>query len=95
MYKTSFICVMQQTYSRIMRFTCYAHYISCALYDCIDAHEFAASFASFKTGASVIYGCKETNIFPKNNGFQIKWQFVALRCRPWHSKVFISNTLLP
>ena len=38
--------------------------------------------------------CKETNIFPKNNSFQIKWQFVALRCRPWHSKVFISNTLL-
>ena len=38
--------------------------------------------------------CKITTKFPKNNGFQTKWQSVALMCRPWHSKVFISNALL-
>lgn len=30
--------------------------------------------------------CKITTKNPKNNGFQIKWQSVALKCRPWHSK---------
>ena len=33
--------------------------------------------------------CKITTKNPKNNGFQIKWQSVALKCRPWHSKTFI------
>ena len=70
MYKTSFICVMQQTYSRIMRFTCYAHYMSCALYDCIEAYVFAASFVSFKIGASVFTAAKKQTFFRKTMVFK-------------------------
>ena len=39
--------------------------------------------------------CKITMKIPKDNGFQIKWQPVALKCRPWHLKVLIYNALLP